>query len=66
MTTSNREVRELGIDDLDHVAGGMLSLGVIRAYFCAQASSVFLGPVIGTSIGSGIGAGAAGGGGDSA
>ncbi|MBR1148610.1 hypothetical protein [Bradyrhizobium sp. AUGA SZCCT0431] len=66
MTTSNREIRELGIEDLDHVAGGMLSLGVLRAYFCTQASNVFLGPVIGTSIGSSIGGGAAGGGGDSA
>ncbi|MBR1154984.1 hypothetical protein [Bradyrhizobium sp. JYMT SZCCT0428] len=66
MTNSSREIRELGIEYLDHVTGGMLSLGMIRAYLASQPASVFLGPVIGTSIGSGIGAGAAGGGGDSA
>ena len=66
MTNSSREIRELNIEDLDHVTGGMLSLGVIRACFAAQAASVFLGPVIGTSIGSSIGGGAASGGGDSA
>ena len=66
MTNSSREIRELNIEDLDHVAGGMLSLGVIRAYFTTHTASVFLGPVIGTAIGSSIGGGAASGGGDSA
>ena len=66
MTSSSRETRELNIEDLDHVAGGMLSLGMIRAYLSSQTASVFLGPVIGTSIGSGIGSGATSGGGDSA
>ncbi|MBR1269886.1 hypothetical protein JQ629_20430 [Bradyrhizobium sp. AUGA SZCCT0222] len=66
MTNSSREIRELNIEDLDHVAGGMLSLGVIRAYFATRASNVFLGPVIGTSIGSSIGGWPASGDGDSA
>ena len=42
MTRSSREIRELSVEDLDHVAGGMLSLGVIRAHFWTRIASILL------------------------